>query len=68
MDRKVGNNVYQVKLLLSMNHVHPVFHVVKLKLAPQDPIGRHVQQPLDPVVVEGELGYEVEQVLDSQMF
>jgi len=48
-----------------MNRVHPVFHVVKLKLAPQDPIGRQVQPPPDPVVVEGEPEYEVEEILDS---
>ena len=68
VERKVGNNAYQVKLPPSMNRVHLVFHVVKLKLAPQDPIGRHVQPPPDPVVIGGEPEYKVEHILDSWMF
>jgi len=37
--------------------------------APQDPIiGRQANPPPDPTVIEGELEYEVEKILDSQMF
>ena len=52
----------------SMHHIHLVFHVVKLKAAPQDLIiGRQANPPPDPVI-EGEPEYEVEKILDSQMF
>jgi len=52
-----------------MHQIHPVFHVVKLKAAPQDPIvGRQANPPPDPTIMEGELEYEVEKILDSWMF
>ena len=39
---EVGNRAYRLLLLAAMKHVHPVFNVVKLTLAPEDPIvGRH---------------------------
>jgi len=44
-----------------------VFNVVKLSTAPDDPIpGRKLQAPLLPIVVDGELEWEVEEVLDSR--
>ena len=36
--RKVGNGVYRLCLPPSMSRLHPVFNVVKLTLAPEDPI------------------------------
>jgi len=44
-----------------------VFNVVKLSVAPDDPIpGRKPQAPPPPIVVDGELEWEVEEVLDSR--
>jgi hypothetical protein len=52
-----------------MSHIHPVFHVVKLKPAPEDPIvGRHANPLPDPVLVDGEEEYEVEEIMNSWFF
>src|SRR3979490_2612165 len=49
-----------------MSHLHPVFNVVKLIPAPEDPIpnGR-AEHPPPPELVDGEEHYVVEKVLDS---
>ena len=45
----------------------PVFNVVKLSAAPDDPIpGRKPRAPPPPIVVNGEPEWEVEEVLDSR--
>ena len=64
--KKVGTHAYKLKLPPSMSRLHPVFNVVKLKPAPQDPIGRRTRPPPDPVLVDGEKEYEVEKILDSR--
>jgi hypothetical protein len=62
----VGLHAYKLKLPRTMNHVHPVFNVVKLKAAPEDPIiGRRVQPPPEPEMVDGQEEYEVGAVKDS---
>jgi hypothetical protein len=67
--RKVGRGAYRLELPQSMSRLHPVFSVVKLMLAPEDPIvGRQHEPPPDPVIVEGQEEYEVEEVLDSRFF
>ncbi|KIM34667.1 hypothetical protein M413DRAFT_35908, partial [Hebeloma cylindrosporum] len=49
--------------------LHLVFNVVKLTLAPADPIpGRHAPPPPPPELVEGEEEYVVEEILNSCMF
>jgi len=52
-----------------MKRLHPVFHIVKLRLAPPDPIiGRPSNPPPEPVVVNGDSEYEVEKILDSRIY
>ena len=52
-----------------MRLLHPVFPVVKLTLAPEDPIpGRHPKPPPPPVIVDGEQEWEVEEILNSRQF
>ena len=52
-----------------MRHLHPVFPVVKLTPAPEDPFpGRQQPALLPPVVVEGEEEYEVEEILNARYF
>ena len=44
-----------------------MFNVVKLSTAPDDLIpGRKLQAPPPPIVIDGELEWEVEEVLDSR--
>jgi hypothetical protein len=51
-----------------MSRIHPVFHIVKLKPVPPDPIeGRRVRPPPPPEIVGGEERYEVEEVLNSRL-
>jgi len=38
IDSQVGNGAYRLRLPPSMSRLHPVFNVVKLSLAPLDPI------------------------------
>ena len=52
-----------------MSQLHPMFNVVKLLPAPEDPIpGQRVQQPPFPEIIDGEEHYVVEKILDSQLF
>jgi len=50
-----------------MKQLHPVFNMVKLTPAPDDPItGRKTEDHLPPIVIDGEAEWEVEEILDSR--
>ena len=67
--RRVGRYAYHLTLPHSMRRLHPVFNVVKLTLAPPDPIaGRRRTAPPPPELIDGEEEYIVEEILDSRMF
>jgi len=67
IERQVGPLAYRLKLPHRMRQLHPVFNIVKLSAAPEDPIlGRKSQVPLSPIVVNGEEEWEVEEILDSR--
>jgi hypothetical protein len=52
-----------------MQHLYPVFNVVKLMTAWADPIpSRHSISPPPPEVIKGEEEYLVKEILDSKMF
>ena len=66
IDSQVGNSAYWLCLPPSMGRLHPVFNVVKLSLAPADPIpGRRTSMPPLPEIVDGEEEWVVEEILDS---
>ena len=51
-----------------MSHLHPVFNVVKLSPATDDPIpGRRATPPPAPEIVDGEEEWVVEEILDSKV-
>jgi len=57
---------YRLKLLYWMKQLHPVFNVVKLTLALEDLItGRRMKDHPPPIVIDGEVEWEVEEILDS---
>jgi len=67
IERQVGPLAYRLKLPHGMRQLHPVFNVVKLSAAPEDPIlGRKPQAPPPPIVVDGKEEWEVEEILDSR--
>jgi len=68
IDSQVGNSAYRLRLPPSMGRLHPVFNVVKLSLAPPDPIlGYRTSPPPLLEIVDGEEEWVVEEILDSQM-
>lgn len=69
VERQVGPLAYRLRLPTSMRRLHPVFNVVKLSPAPDDPIpGRRASPPPPPVIVNNRPEYEVEKILDSRLF
>jgi len=64
---QVGPSAYRLKLPHGMRQLHPVFNVVKLSAAPEDPIlERKPQAPPPPIVVNGEEEWKVEEILNSR--
>ena len=58
---------YRLRLPHWIKQLHPVFNVVKLTLAPDDPIaGRKTEGHPPPIVIDGEPEWEVEKILDSR--
>ena len=67
--RKVGNSAYRLQLPPSMTHLHPIFNIVKLTLALEDPISGQHPLPPPPLleIVDGEEEWVVEEILDSKV-
>jgi len=67
VERRIGPMVYRLKLPYRMKQLHPVFNVVKLTPAPDNPItGRKMENYPPPIVIDGEVEREVEEILDSR--
>ena len=66
--RKVGNSAYCLRLPPSMSRLHPVFNIIKLTLAPEDPVpGQHLHPPPLPEIVNREEEFIVKEILDSRV-
>jgi len=66
VERRIGPMAYRLKLPHWMKQLHPVFNVVKLTPAPEDPItGQRAEDYPPPIVIDGEVEWEVE-ILDSR--
>jgi len=58
---------YNLRLPHGIKQLHPVFNVVKLTPALDDPItGHRMEDYPPPVVINGEPEWEVEEILDSR--
>ena len=58
---------YCLRLPYGIKQLHPVFNVVKLTLALNDPItGCTMEDHPLPIVIDGEAEWEVEEILDSR--
>ena len=66
--RKVGNGTYHLCLPPSMSQLHPVFNVVKLTLALDNPVpGQRLHPPPLLEIIDGEKEFIVEEILDSRV-
>ena len=62
----VGSRAFRLELPSALTRVHPVFHVSLLEPHTVNVLqGRHSDPP-PPIEIDGELEYEVEDVLDSR--
>jgi len=67
IESQVGLSAYCLKLPHGMRQLHPVFNVVKLSAAPEDPIlGKKSQALPPPIVVNREEEWKVEEILNSR--
>jgi hypothetical protein len=64
---KISPLTYRLDLP-SIYHIHPVFHISLLEPYVDTAVPNRTQDPPPPVVVEGELEYEVEAVLDARLW
>ena len=62
-----GTHSFTLQLPNSMKSVHPVFHISQLELSHLSTIPNRVQSPPPPIEVNGEIKYEVEEILDSKI-
>ena len=71
IEQVISHNAYQLKLPAFFSKVHPVFSVTLLHPFEGDPIAEHQehhQLPPSPIIHDSIKEYEVEKVLDSQIF
>ena len=62
-----GTLSFTIKLPDHMRAVHPVFHVSMLEPHSPDTIPNRVQSPPPPVEVDGEIEYEIAEIVDSKL-
>jgi len=58
---------YTLRLLQSMCAIHPVYHVSMLNTAPSSNILNRTEDPPPPVEIEGEVEYEIGEILDTKL-
>jgi len=67
VERQIGPMAYCLRLPHRMKQLHPVFNVVKLTPAPDDPItGQKTEDHPLPIVIDREPKWKVEEILDSR--
>ena len=64
---RAGSHSYTLRLPDTMRAVHPVFHVSMLEPATPNSIPNRVQSPPPPVEINGEVKYEIAEILDSKV-
>jgi len=62
-----GSHSFTLHLPDSMRAIHPVYHVSMLEPSPPNTIPNRIQPPPPPVEVDGDLEYEIEEILDSKI-
>lgn len=64
---KPSRQSYTLRLPQHLRSIHPVFHVSQLEPQKPDVIPNRTQPPPPPIAVDGELEYEIAEVLDSKI-
>jgi hypothetical protein len=64
---KPSRQSYTLRLPQHLRSIHPVFHVSQLEPLKPNVIPNRTQPPLPPLAVDGELEYEIAEVLDSKI-
>ena len=64
---QVGPASFTLRLPDQLRAVHPVFHVSQLESATPNTIPNRVQPPPPPIEVDGDIEYEVSEILDSKI-
>ena len=64
---KPGRQSYTLRLPQHLRSIHPVFHVSQLEPHTQSTIPNRTEPPPPPIAVDGELEYEIAEVLDSKI-
>lgn len=62
-----GSHSFTLRLPDSMRAIHPVFHVSQLEPTSESTIPNRIQTPPTAVEVEGELEFEIAEILDSKI-
>ena len=64
---KPGTHSYLIKLPNHLHTIHPVFHISQIEPASLSNIPNRVNPPLPPIEIDGNLEFEVAQILDSKL-
>src|SRR6266545_6781140 len=64
---QVGIHSFTLKLLDALRSIHPIFHVSMLEPHTSSSILNHTELPPVPVEVNGELEYEIAEILDTKI-
>jgi hypothetical protein len=64
---QVGPALFTLQLPDQLQAVHPVFHVSQLETETLNTIPNRVQPPPPPIEVDGDIEYEVSEILDSKI-
>ncbi len=62
-----GSHLFTLRLPDHFHSIHPVFHISQLELVQLDPFLQCDQPPPPPVEIDGDIEYEVSEILDSKM-
>jgi len=64
---KLGTHSYLIKLPNHLRAIHPVFCVSQIKPVPLSNISNRVNPPPPPIEIDGNLEFEVAEILDSKL-
>ena len=64
---RTGSHSVTLRLPDTIHGVHPIFHVSMLEPATPNEIPNRIQSPPPPLEVQGELEYEISEILDSKI-